>query len=79
MEPALHIQDQYIELHILSCKERKMTCHQNPGPGYKTIILPVVLYGCETWSLTLKQKCRLKVFDPEVNIWAQWGVEQAPQ
>jgi hypothetical protein len=23
--------------------------------GYKTIILPVVLYGCETWSLTLKE------------------------
>jgi hypothetical protein len=22
---------------------------------YKTIILPVVLYGCETWSLTLRQ------------------------
>jgi hypothetical protein len=22
---------------------------------YKTIILPVVLYGCETWSLTLKE------------------------
>jgi hypothetical protein len=26
---------------------------------YKTIILPVVLYGCETWSLTLKEECRL--------------------
>ena len=23
---------------------------------YKTIILPVVLYGCETWSLTLKDE-----------------------
>ena len=29
---------------------------------YKTIILPVVLYGCETWSLTLKECCRLRVF-----------------
>jgi hypothetical protein len=27
---------------------------------YKTIILPVVLYGCETWSLTLRLECRLK-------------------
>jgi hypothetical protein len=28
---------------------------------YKTIILPVVLYGCETWSLTLREKHRLRV------------------
>jgi hypothetical protein len=30
---------------------------------YKTIILPVVLYGCETLSLTLKGKLRLRVFE----------------
>jgi hypothetical protein len=29
---------------------------------YKTIILPVVLYECETWSLTLKKEHRLRVF-----------------
>ena len=29
---------------------------------YRTIILPVVLYGCETWSLTLVEECRLRVF-----------------
>ena len=29
-------------------------------------ILPVVSYGCETWSLTLTQKCRLRVFDNRV-------------
>jgi hypothetical protein len=29
---------------------------------YKTIILPVVVYGCETWSETLKEECRLRVF-----------------
>ena len=28
----------------------------------KTIILPVVLYGCKTWSLTLREECRLRVF-----------------
>jgi len=27
---------------------------------YRTIILPVVLYGCDTWSLTLWEECRLK-------------------
>jgi hypothetical protein len=33
---------------------------------YKTIILPVVLYGCETWSLILKEEHRLKVFENRV-------------
>jgi hypothetical protein len=28
---------------------------------YRTIILPVVLYGCETWSLTLREEHRLRV------------------
>jgi hypothetical protein len=32
----------------------------------KTIILPVVLYGCETWSLTLSQEHRLRVFENRV-------------
>ena len=29
---------------------------------YRTIILPVVLYGCETWSLILREERRLRVF-----------------
>jgi hypothetical protein len=33
---------------------------------YKTIILPVVLYGCETWSLTLRDEHRLRVFENRV-------------
>jgi hypothetical protein len=33
---------------------------------YRTVILPVVLYGCETWSLTLKEKHGLRMFE--------WGV-----
>jgi hypothetical protein len=33
---------------------------------YKTIILPVVLYGCETWSLTLREEHRLRVFEKRV-------------
>jgi hypothetical protein len=33
---------------------------------YKTIILPVVLYGCETWSLTLREAHRLRVFENRV-------------
>jgi hypothetical protein len=35
---------------------------------YKTIILPVVLYGRETWSLTLKEKHRVRVFENRVLI-----------
>ena len=34
---------------------------------YKTIILPVVLYGCETWSLALREEHRLRVFEKKVN------------
>ena len=30
---------------------------------YRTIILPVVLYGCETWSPTLREERRLRVFE----------------
>jgi hypothetical protein len=33
---------------------------------YRTIILPVVLYGCESWSLTLREECRLMVFENKV-------------
>jgi hypothetical protein len=29
---------------------------------YRTVILPVILYGCETWSLTLKDEHRLRAF-----------------
>jgi hypothetical protein len=28
-----------------------------------TIIVPVVLYGCETWSLTLREERKLRVFE----------------
>jgi hypothetical protein len=33
---------------------------------YKIIILSVVLYRCETWSLTLREKHRLRVFEKRV-------------
>jgi hypothetical protein len=32
----------------------------------RTIILPVVLYGCETWSLTLRVERMLRVFEYRV-------------
>jgi hypothetical protein len=33
---------------------------------YKTVILPLVLYGCATWSLTLREENRLRVFEIRV-------------
>ena len=33
---------------------------------YKAIILPVVLYGCKTCSLTLSEECRLRVFQNRI-------------
>jgi hypothetical protein len=33
---------------------------------YETIILPVVLYGCETWSLISREEYRLEVFENRV-------------
>jgi hypothetical protein len=43
--------------------------------------LPVVLYGCETWSLTFREECRLRVFEnkmlrifgPKRDEGAGWG------
>jgi hypothetical protein len=34
--------------------------------AYGTIVLPAVLYGCETWSLIFREECRLGVFKNEV-------------
>ena len=34
--------------------------------NYRNIILPVVLHGCETWSLTLTEERRLRVFENRV-------------
>jgi hypothetical protein len=44
--------------HLLS-KNLKITI-------YKNIISSVVLYGCETWSLTLREEHRLRVFENRV-------------
>jgi len=30
---------------------------------YRTLILPVVLYGCENWSLTMREESRMRVFE----------------
>jgi hypothetical protein len=42
---------------------------------YKTIILPVVSYGCESWSLTLREEHRLRVFENRV-LWRIFGLKR---
>jgi hypothetical protein len=44
---------------ILLSKNLKIKMH-------RTIILPLVLYGCETWSVTLREEYRLRVFQNRV-------------
>ena len=48
---------------------------------YKTIVLPVVLYGCETWSLILREEHRLRVFENKVlrqifGVKREWGAKR---
>ena len=35
----------------------------------KTIILPVALYGCETWYFILMEECRLRAFENRILRW----------
>jgi hypothetical protein len=35
---------------------------------YRTVILTVVLYGCKTWSLTLREEHRLRVFEETLRM-----------
>ena len=51
---------------------------------YRTTVLPFVVYGCETWSLTLKEERRLRVFENRVlrrlfeskrdEVTGEWGI-----
>ena len=56
----IRLLEKILSSHLLS---KKLKVNR---PTYKTIILPVVLYGCETWSLTLREKHRLRVFENKV-------------
>jgi hypothetical protein len=43
---------------------------------YRTKILSVVLYGCVTWALKLREECRLRVFEKRLlrRIFRPWRV-----
>ena len=53
-----YLLEKILSFHLLSKKLKVNT--------YKTIILPVVLYGCETWSLKLREEHTLRVFENKV-------------
>jgi len=49
---------------------------------YRTIILPVVLCGCETWALTFREELKLRVFENRVLkkiLWPKTGVRRTTQ
>jgi hypothetical protein len=50
-----------LELFVLSAAVKNVKVRI-----YKTIILPVVLYDCETWSLTVREEHKLGVFENRV-------------
>jgi hypothetical protein len=50
---------------LVCCLKAKRKKHKK-NIIYKTIILPVILYGCENWSLTLREEHWLRVFDNRV-------------
>lgn len=54
--------------HAVHHLTRKSILRSNrvTSPVYNLIILPVVLHGCETWSLTLRKERRLTVFENRV-------------
>ena len=52
-----------MEMHILVPESQVFAA---PSDSRRTIILPVLLYGCETWSLTLREEHRLRVFENRV-------------
>jgi hypothetical protein len=52
--------------YIFSDDRNKSTFDSGGYTIYKTIILPVVLYVCETWSLKISEEHRLRVFENKV-------------
>ena len=68
---ANHIREQIkrkINMHVIIHLRKfyRLLSKKLKAKTYKIIILPVVLYDCETWSLTLREEHRLKVFENKV-------------
>jgi hypothetical protein len=59
LNPICHLLALLAAHHILQLRRVRVNVN-------RTIIFPVVLYGCETWSLTLWEESRLRVFENRV-------------
>ena len=66
--------------NLLSCR---LLSKNVKNKMYRTIILPLVLYGCETWSLILREKRRLRVLrifvpkrDEVIGEWRKLHIEE---
>jgi hypothetical protein len=55
LKPAAHLLDLYIYGHHIGSKEKKMTCHQNPGPDDECGAVTGILIGRGNWST--RRKC----------------------
>ena len=58
---------------LILCRDETLLCSTLLSKNikikiYRITILPVVLYGCETWSLTLRKERRLRVFEKRVLV-----------
>ena len=51
---------------VLTLFSFRLLCKNLKIKIYKTIILPVVLYGCEAWSLILREERKLRVFENRI-------------
>jgi hypothetical protein len=51
---------------VQSLLSSRLLCRKVRVKTYKAVILPVVLYGCETWSLTLRKEHKLRVIENRV-------------
>ena len=59
---AQHVSDINISIIVQNLLSSRLLSKNLKIKIYRTIILPVVLYGCETWSLTLREERKLRVF-----------------
>jgi hypothetical protein len=58
------VEAKVIKINTVNSSEKLINLYQN-----------VLLYGCETWSLTLREECRLSVFENRVvrkTLWLKW-------
>jgi hypothetical protein len=54
------------DIYLYSSKEINLFCVRHSLFITQNLILPFVLYVCETWSFTLRKECRLSVFENRV-------------